>query len=257
MTAVPKAKDAWWVDFYDLWLEAVLLDGTGASTTERTVDFLLATLDLGPGDVLYDQCCGNGRLSIPLAGRGLCVHGLDQASEYIERAKARALEAGVAADFVCGDAFEAVVGPSDAVINWWTSFGYAKEDAQNLKMLQRARDSLRPGGKFALDFINVPGLLSRFAPAVVDRLSRGEEEILLLRESRLDLAYGTLHKRWTYVLPDGAQQVHHTAVRLYMPRDLADMLGQVGFANPVFYGDLDRSPLGLESPRCIVVATAT
>ena len=69
----------------------------------------------------------------------------------------------------------------------------------------------------------------------------------------LDLAAGVIEKRWTYFLPDGRRVERGSAVRLYMPHDLATMFRRAGFERVAFYGAVARRPLDLASPRCICV----
>ena len=47
-------------------------------------------------------------------------------------------------------------------------------------------------------------------------------EVTLVRETRLDLGQGMMHKTWTYFLPSGERVSHQSAVRLYLP--LSDAL---------------------------------
>jgi hypothetical protein len=71
--------------------------------------------------------------------------------------------------------------------------------------------------------------LSGFKEYMVRRHRSADQEILLLRESRLNLAGGMLEQQWTYVLPGGRRVVRHSAVRLYLPHNLADLLAGCGF----------------------------
>lgn len=191
----------WWADLYDDALADVLLERTDGAATDRTVGFLRRVLAIEPGDRVLDQCCGIGSLAIPLARAGFEVIGVDQAARYIERATEAARAAGVDAKFFSGDAF--TWRPDrmcNAAFNWWTSFGYAARDADNLQMLKRAAQAIVPGGRFALDFMNVPQVLRGFRPTVtIERAG-----IKLTRETTLDLAAGTMHKTWHYELPTAA-----------------------------------------------------
>lgn len=241
----------WWTELYDDLLADVLLDGTTAADVDATVRFLARELALAPGDRVFDQCCGIGRLSIPLARWGAEVVGVEQSARYVERARERAAEAGVAPSFVVGDAFEHVPDrPCAAAINWWTSFGYLPDDAANARMLRCAYEALAPGGRFALDAPNVPGLHAAFRPHEITR--RGD--IVMLRESRLDLARGLLHKVWTFVAPDGRRVERPSTIKLYPPDRLVALLEGVGFTGARVLGGVDGRPIALDSPRCIVIA---
>jgi hypothetical protein len=177
------------------------------------------------------------------------VVGVDQSARYIERATAASANLG--AQFFVGDAF--TWRPDrmcNAAFNWWTSFGYAARDADNLQMLKRAAAAIVPGGRFALDFMNIPQVLRQFQPTVT--VERGA--ITLTRETTLDLATGTMHKTWRYVLPDGTHPERTSAMRMYMPSQLVELLRTAGFDDIALYGDETGEPLTIDSPRCIAVA---
>jgi SAM-dependent methyltransferase len=249
-------QGAWWKDLYDERLAELVLARPDEEVAAE-VSFLTNALDLGPGDRVFDQCCGIGSLSIPLARSAMAVVGIDQCGAYIRRARrdAEAVGVGVACDFREADACAFVADPPcDAAFNWWTSFGYAEDDRRNALMLQRAFDSLRPGGWFVLDFQNIARVLRDFRPCMVRRGVTPEGEVLLLRESTLDLPQGVLRQVWTFVLPDGQRVVRSSALRLYLPHALADLLRGCGFVDVEFFGTLDAGPLTQDSPRCIARA---
>src|SRR5207253_8437949 len=103
------------------------------------------------------------------------------------------------------------------------SFGYA-DDAGNLRMLACAFDALTPGGRFALDTMNVAGVLAEFRPEAVMQKTTARGELTLTRHRRVDAPRGRLEKRWCYTLPDGRTLERHSSVRLYLPHTLAEML---------------------------------
>jgi len=181
--------------------------------------------------------------------------GIDLIEIYISAGRKLATEKGTSAQFETADAFEyRCPKPCDAALNWWTSFGYSKDDEVNLRMLRRAFESIKPGGRFALDFMNVPGVLRYFKPQVVTYgKSETEGDILLVRESHIDVPSGMLHKTWHYHLESGRHVTHETSVRMYDPPALRRLFETAGFENVHFFGDLDTSKMmNLESPRCIV-----
>lgn len=243
----------WWHEFHDDLLASILLERTDPAELEKTLDFIIEVLELAPGARIFDQCCGIGSLARPLAARGFGVVAVDQAEGYIERARVEAeREPGLDLSYRAADARAYRPQDSvDGVINWWTSFGYAEEDDDNAQMLARAYESLRPGGIFLLDTMNAPGVLRHFQPSMISRRKIEGGELVLLRESSIDLPAGALEKRWTYFLPDGRQVVHRTRVRLYQPHELGHLLRAVGFVDVQFFGDIAAEPLTLDTLRCI------
>ena len=244
----------WWSALYDDWLADQLLVRE-VGELEGTVDFLCERLRLRAGSRVLDQCCGIGSVALPLAARGIRVVGVDQAEPYIERATREAGQRGLEATFVAADACHFV--PADRVegaFNWWTSFGYFEDDDANLTMLARAFAALVPGGCFALDTMNVPGVLRGFQREVALRRETPRGEVLLLRQSTIDLARGRMLKRWTYFMGHERKVEHSSSVKLYMPDVVADMLRRAGFVDVEMLGSLAGEPLSLDSPRLIAIA---
>jgi SAM-dependent methyltransferase len=245
----------WWTDLYNEHLADVLLEPASPAEVAQTLRFLVEQLAISPGDRLFDQCSGIGRLSIPLAQWGADVVGVEQAAGYVERARTAAAAAGVAPVFHAGDAFDFVPDrPCAAAINWWTSFGYLTDDDANARMLRRAFEALAPGGRFAIDTPNVPGLYAAFRPSEITRRATPIGDVVMLRESRFELARGLLHKLWTFVLPDGTRIERPSTIKLYPPDRMVALLTAVGFVEPRVFGGLDARSIALDSPRCIVVA---
>src|SRR5881394_1515468 len=121
----------WWQAFFDDDYAAYGLASTKPDVIAKMCDFIVSTLQLSPGMTVFDQCCGIGRLSVPLAERGIRIIGVDQSAAYIDRARREAQARRLPGEFHVGDAFEFVCAkPCDAAINWFTSFGYCEDDSQ-------------------------------------------------------------------------------------------------------------------------------
>jgi SAM-dependent methyltransferase len=245
---------SWWSALYDDWLaEQLLVREEGE--VDSTVAFLSARLELRPGARVLDQCCGIGSVALPLAASGAQVIGVDQAEAYIARANRDAQARGLEASFFADDACRFLPpAPVDAAFNWWTSFGYFDDDEANLSMLSRAHDALVPGGRFALDTMNVPGVLRGFQREVQLRRETPRGEVLLLRESTVDLLRGRLLKRWTYFVGAERKVEHASSVKLYMPDVIGHMLRRAGFDEVKMVGSVDGEPLSIDSPRLIAIA---
>jgi SAM-dependent methyltransferase len=243
----------WWAELYDDTVAELLLVRRDPAETAATVRFLLDRLGLAAGRTAFDQCCGIGLLAVPLAATGVRVIGVDQSRAYVERARAAAV--GLPCEFVAADAFRFTPpSPCDAGFNWGTGFGNAPDDGRNREMLRRAFDALKPGGRFALDYQNVPRVIRTFQKCLSHRLETPAGEVLVLRECELDLPAGAMRQRWTFAMPDGTRQERHSHVRLYLPHEVAGQLAAVGFTGVEFFGDTAGQPLDADSPRCILVA---
>ncbi len=63
-------QDAWWQSFYEDTPFELYLARTDAAELEETIAFLRDKLKLVAGATIFDQCCGLGGMSIPLAKLG-------------------------------------------------------------------------------------------------------------------------------------------------------------------------------------------
>lgn len=234
----------WWADFYnDVIAELFLVrDGTAE------LDFLQERLALRPGARVFDQCCGIGNLAIGLAKRGVQAVGADLCAPYIERAAKAA--AGLPCAFHAADAFEfRTQAPCDGAFNWYSSFAYADDDARNLEMLRRAFESLRPGGRYAVDFLNAPAVYRGFKP----RMERSGGGARVVRDCSLDLLRGRLEQRWTTTDAAGRTSERRSSVKLYPPHQLGELLRAAGFCDIELLGSIAGEPVDVDSPRCIAL----
>lgn len=235
----------WWADFYNDTIAELFLVRDAAAE----LDFLMSRLALKPGALVFDQCCGIGNLAIGLARRGCRAVGADLCGPYVERAARDA--AGLPCEFHHADAFEfRPERPCDAAFNWYSSFGYADADERNLEMLRRAHESLKPGGRFALDFLNAPAVYRDFKP----RMERGRDGgARVVRECELDLRSGRLEQRWTTTDASGKVSTRASSVKLYTPSRLAELFDAAGFRDIELFGAVDGAPLAIDSGRCLVL----
>ena len=128
---------------------------------------VVETLGLRPGDRVLDAPCGHGRISNLLAARGIVVVGVDASGLSLQKAKTDAANAGVTVDYRAGDLRDLPLGPNesfDAVLNWFTSFGYFDDDG-NQRVLREFHRALRPGGQLLLETIHRDAFVRGFTPA--------------------------------------------------------------------------------------------
>ena len=124
--------------FFDLYVEEDI------RKAPKEVNGVVKILGLKPGQSILDVCCGYGRHSIELARRGYRVTGIDLSPKQIAVARRRAKEEDLTINFLIGDAREMEFqNKFDITLNLFLSFGYFKDDAENLKMLQTDRETCK------------------------------------------------------------------------------------------------------------------
>jgi SAM-dependent methyltransferase len=198
--------------------------------SDSEVELMLRLLDLPDGAEILDAPCGHGRIANRLAARGFRVTGLDNNERFIELARSRAAEQDVSVDYLEGDLRELPFeGRFDAVINWFTSFGYFDDDT-NRQVLAGFRRALKPGGVLLLEQASRELLLSNLprhgGPALI-MAERGDD--LMIDRVTFDLGAGRSHTE-RITVRDG--RVSRTQFSLSQPTasQLADWLRGAGFA---------------------------
>jgi SAM-dependent methyltransferase len=246
----------WSSSFFDDVFAEYHLKGSEDGDIADTIAFLRKNVGLKKGDRIFDQCCGTGRLCFAFAEIGCRVFGVDIIDSYIAFAKGEAARRGLSCVFEAGDAYQYVTPePCDIALNWWTSFGYTPDDMQNIKMLQRIYDSLKPGGYMALDYMNgLKRMLDlRKTPVLLWEENKNGSHISW--ETRMDQETFMLMRKWTCKKPDGSIVVREGGgAKVYTPHEIRTMLEKSGFTDIVFYGSVAGEAWNENSPRCIAVA---
>jgi 2-polyprenyl-3-methyl-5-hydroxy-6-metoxy-1,4-benzoquinol methylase len=103
-----------------------------------------------PGSAALDVGCGIGRWSLELARLGHDVTAVDLSSRMIERAQARAREAGVACRFAVGDAAGLALGRSFDLILCVTVLQHITDPAAAEAAIARLAAHLSPSGELVL-----------------------------------------------------------------------------------------------------------
>ena len=125
----------------------------GEEESYEQARFVQNILKLKQGNELLDLCCGQGRISIPLARNGIVVTGLDFSKDLLSIAQCEALKSGVKIKTVEADMRDIPFDNKfDAVINIFTALGYFESDAEDQKVLNAVAKSLKKG--FKKDFQN-------------------------------------------------------------------------------------------------------
>ena len=221
----------------------------------RQVDFLLRELDSAPPCDVLDLGCGDGRHSLELTRRGYRVTGLDLSGELLERARRRTAEEGLDIAFIQGDMRDPPgVSAFDLVVNFFTSFGYFHEDGENARVLEAIARSLRPGGRFLMDYLNREYVVSTLVPAD-SRTVEGmevEQRRWITGEPSAQGDHVRINKH-VRIRENGVERSYDESVRMYTLEELEAMMDRAGLKVTQTYGDFDGSPASAAAPRNILM----
>lgn len=208
-------------------------------------------LQLLPSQRVLDVPCGNGRVAVELARRGLTVSGLDITDILLSDAAGKADAEGVDLDLHRGDMrdmpFESRTFAG--VVCLWSSIGYRQESDDEAFFAEVAR-VLEPGGRFVLDTQCAETLLSAFTPE--QEFAAGP--IRLHERRRFEPATARVEVEWT-LSKDGRRERKHSSIRIYSYRELAERLATVGLTDLSAFGSLDLEPFEVGASRLVLVAT--
>ncbi len=220
--------------------------------TTKEVDFLEAQLGLTKGMSILDCPCGHGRHTIEFAKRGYKVLGQDLSATFLAKAREDSGQAGVSPTFRESDMrdlpFEAEF---DVALNLFTAFGYFEDEADDQAFLNAVAKSLKPSGKFFMDFINRDRLMREWQKTNWDILSTG---LVACQVRELDFAKSRERCKRILIYPDGTRQETVHYLRLYTLRELILMCKQAGLELVETFGDFDGSPASFSSRRVILIA---
>jgi SAM-dependent methyltransferase len=246
-------SEGWWTTFFDEdYLATYLVRKTDdEDDAEAQGVARLAGID-GESRVL-DAPCGYGRIALPLARRGYRVTGLDLSQVQLDEARRRlAARTGVELELVQGDlrALPFADGRFDAVLNLFTSIGYAGEegDAQLLRELARVA---RPGGRLVLETMHRDRLVTIFTPRTWVPLPDGG---MFLQERSFDPASGVSTETHTRVHPDGRRSDRRFQLRCYAVPEIVRLVEAAGFRDVACAGGYDGEPLTRDT-RLVLSAT--
>jgi SAM-dependent methyltransferase len=213
---------------------------------------ILGRLELPAGARVLDAPCGTGRIARRLAAAGLDVTGVDQSPGFIALARDEGVLPGGHVAYEEGDLRGLPVsGPFDAVVCWFTSFGYHDDDDCRRVLAEFAR-VLRPGGTVLIETMHHDGVVRHFTAAPdATVLRRGEDAQVDL--SRFDPLTGRIMTERT-VYRDGAVRPSAHYIRLPTPPEWVRWLEGSGFSDVQFSAG-GGGPLELDSWVMVVQAT--
>ena len=209
-----------------------------------TVDFLAGLAGSGPA---LEFAIGTGRIALPLAARGVPVHGIDLSADML--AKLRAKPGADAIRTTLGDfAHTRVPGSCSLVYLVFNTIGNLTTQDEQVACFQNAADHLAPGGCFVIE-VGIPEL-QRLPPGETVRPFTVTPTHLGFDE--YDVANQGLVSHH-YSLIDGVWSASSTPFRFVWPAELDLMARLAGLTLRERWSDWDRTPFTADSRKHVSV----
>ena len=238
-------------NWFETFFEGLALDmWRGVMTPEltaREAEFLAAHLELQPGMAALDVPCGNGRLAIELAQRGVRMTGVDLSSGFLDEASRRAPET----EWIRAD-MRTLPWPSrfDAAYCWGNSFAYF-DHPNCLRFFEAIASTLKPAGRFILE----SGAVSEsLLPVLQPERTMHIGDLDFYSRNTYDAVEGRMDITYTFTR-GGQQEVKPFHQWVHSAAEIHRMLRSLGLEPLRAFGDLEGTPYALRSPRLIVLAS--
>lgn len=222
---------------------------------DATVSFLAESLHLGKGKALVDLGCGPGLYTERFSRQGIAVTGVDISESSIRYASEHAKQAGLEIEYLLQSycepfGFECF----DAAMLVWEDFGVLSP-TERCTVLGNVYDSLRPGGRFALDVASHRRLPELDMTATWEAAETGffrEHPHVVLQKTWL---FPETHSYCeTSVVVDEDVAVYHNHLTVFTEEQIAQELAAAGLEVEYVGGDLAGAPLSAGSAQIGVVS---
>lgn len=236
-------------EFWSTWYPFMFAEDRLEQAEEEVAQLLV--LAEFQGRSVLDLACGPGRHSIELAKKGFQVTGVDRSPFLLSKAKERASEDRIEAEWIQDD-MRTFVRPDafDLAINMFTSFGYFEDKAEDVLVLKQLHHSLKARGVLVMDVLSKEWLARNFE-ATSSRETEDGYVVINRREIFDD--WTRIRNEWILLKDDEVQsfKFHHT---IYSGQELTDRLEDAGFQSVALYGDMEGNEYGTEAKRLVAVA---
>ena len=237
----------WYKQWFDSAFYHLLYSNRSEKEATDFIDTLMDELNPPANSTVLDLGCGAGRHAKWLAAKGFDVTGLDLAASSIRSAKKYEQTNLRFAKHDMRDAFGK--NHFNYVFNFFTSFGYFKNDEESHQVIRNIYDALKPGGSLVLDYLNVAWCESRLVAeetkeidGIIYHISRWTDERFFYKKIAIEN------------MPAGQSEFVEQVAKFDL-NDFDYMFEQNGLNLEKIYGDYQLNEYDSNaSPRMILLA---
>ena len=241
-------ETAWYKEWFNSPFYHLLYFVRDEKEAKLFINKLILHLKPKPAARMLDVACGKGRHSKTLAALGFTVTGIDISPDSI--AAAKEFEKDNLEFFVHDMRLPFWGNYFDYAFNFFTSFGYFKTRREHDDAIRTIAKSLKPGGRFVIDYLNV---------------HYAEEHLVHQESARIDNTIYDIHrwddkthfyKKIKVTDPSLSKPLEYIEkVAKFSLGDFTDMLSFQGLQINEVFGDYRFSNYDVrKTPRLIIIA---
>ena len=235
----------WYKDWFNSPYYHILYKNRDYNEAALFIDKLVDHLKISKNDFVWDLACGKGRHSIYLNSKGLNVIGTDLSSNSIREANKSSNERLEFYEHDMRTPFR--INYFNYVLNLFTSIGYFDDKNDNLKVFKNVHNSLRPGGRFIVDFFNCKQVVDCMVPMETKTIEGIEFTISKKTEG------SKIVKRIEFC-DKGQDYFFEEKVSLLNKEDFMQLASKVGFNLEAIFGDYHLNAFDADkSSRLILI----
>lgn len=239
----------WFKDWFNSHYYHLLYQHRDDAEALTFINTLIHHLAPRSGARMADIACGKGRHAKALSEMGFDVTGIDLSAASIEMAKE--FENDTLHFFQHDMRLPFWINYFDYAFNFFTSFGYFRTDREHSNAIRTIAQSLVPGGRFVIDYLNVhfeearlQGSSTHTAGDVHFHISKWQDETHFFKQIQVTDASNTTPRH-----------LYTEKVAKFSLGDFTDMLSYQGMQVQEVFGDYQLGRYDVrQSPRMIIIA---
>ena len=204
------------------------------------------------GEPVLELACGTGRVTIPIAEKGISTTGLDLLNTMLKEAKRKSKETDVKVEWIEGDMTDFNLGKKFNLILMPGCAFHGLLDLESVeKCLTCVKNHLEPNAGFIFDAFN-PNLNilvrnpSETYPNAKYQDPDGRGLVIVTESTKYDKASQIMDTTLSYSIAEKTIS-SELKLRIFFPKELDSILKYNGFKINAKYGYFDQSPFTSDS----------
>lgn len=241
----------------DLIYDANIYDGM--NTHMDDLPFYMRWLPKNRDARILELCCGTGRLTIPIAGEGYDISGVDYTPSMLEQAKGKASEAGLEIKFIEADIRTLDLQKKyDLIFIPFNSIHHLYRNEDLFQALNAVKNHLKDGGLFLLDCFNpniqyiVEG--EKEQQEIAAYTTDDGREVSIMQTMRYERKSQINRIEWHYFINGQFDSIQNLDMRLFFPQELDAYLEWNGFEIVHKFGSFEEETFNDHSEKQVFVA---